>query len=260
MTTETETKKVIAAESGHWYDGKTGEPRYTIIGKNGKKRATTLRDARTENLVPSVTSVLGLLTRPGLEAWKQNNILLSAATMPHDPNIPLEAWCDAVVADAKAQSEKAMQLGTDIHAAIEIYLNGETIDPLYIPYVMPVIQEMEHRGWLEKRNIEHSFAHKAGFGGKSDFFNDTVMIDFKTKAFTRKDVEENKKLAWDEQCYQLAAYRYGMYLEHLACINIFISTTEPGLFYVHEWDNSEIQHGEGVFLQALKLWKLIKNF
>ena len=33
------------SESGHWYT-KLGEPAYQIIGKNGNKRATTVRDAR----------------------------------------------------------------------------------------------------------------------------------------------------------------------------------------------------------------------
>ena len=48
------------AESGHWYT-RGGEPAYTVTGKNGKERNTTLRDARTMNLVPSVTTVLKVL-------------------------------------------------------------------------------------------------------------------------------------------------------------------------------------------------------
>jgi hypothetical protein len=36
-------------ESGHWYCAVTGQPRYTTIGKNGKERNTTLRDAKTDN-------------------------------------------------------------------------------------------------------------------------------------------------------------------------------------------------------------------
>ena len=42
------------SESGHWYDH-TGESKYTIVGKNGKERPTTLRDARKHCYVPSVT-------------------------------------------------------------------------------------------------------------------------------------------------------------------------------------------------------------
>jgi hypothetical protein len=35
-------------EGGHWYDAQ-GEARHTIVGKNGKERKTTLRDARKES-------------------------------------------------------------------------------------------------------------------------------------------------------------------------------------------------------------------
>jgi len=34
-------------EGGHWYDAQ-GEARHTIVGKNGKERKTTLRDARKD--------------------------------------------------------------------------------------------------------------------------------------------------------------------------------------------------------------------
>jgi hypothetical protein len=57
------------AESTHWYD-KNGKPQYTVIGKNGKERNTSLVDARKENLVPSVTTIIGMAAKPQLENWK----------------------------------------------------------------------------------------------------------------------------------------------------------------------------------------------
>ena len=68
-------------ESTHWYT-RAGNPMYTIIGKNGKERNTTLRDARTLDLVPSVTTILGVAAKPGLEKWKQEQVLLAALTLP----------------------------------------------------------------------------------------------------------------------------------------------------------------------------------
>ena len=66
-------KEPRASESNHWYT-RDGVPRYTVIGKNGKERATTLRDARTENLVPSVTTVLNVAAKPALTQWLQKQI------------------------------------------------------------------------------------------------------------------------------------------------------------------------------------------
>ena len=69
------------SQAGHWYT-RSGESAYTVIGKNGKERNTTLRDAREHSLVPSVTTILKCASSPGLEAWKQTQVLLSALTLP----------------------------------------------------------------------------------------------------------------------------------------------------------------------------------
>lgn len=257
----TETKKIIASESCHWYT-QDGQPCYEVPKAKGNgMRPTTLRDARKLGLVPSVTSVLQILARPGLEAWKQNNILLAAATMPHDPNMPLETWCDRVAQDAKEQSEKAMQLGTDIHAALEAALTSdEVIETKYDEYIEPLLDAMLALNLINiSQRAEKSFAHPIGFGGKIDFYNEEYLIDFKTKAFAKQDVDDKKQLAWDEHCWQLAAYRYGIQKPHLRCLNIFISTTEPGLFHFHEWTEEELKTGSAIFLETLKLWKLIKG-
>ena len=62
---------MIKPESNaRWYDT-NGNPRHEA----------TLREARKENLLPSVTTVIGAtLANPGLEVWKQNQVLLSALT------------------------------------------------------------------------------------------------------------------------------------------------------------------------------------
>jgi hypothetical protein len=68
------------SESGHWYK-KDGSPAYTTIGKTGE-RATTLRDARKLGLLPSVTTINGMLSKAGLDTWKQQQVLLAALTLP----------------------------------------------------------------------------------------------------------------------------------------------------------------------------------
>ena len=41
-----------------------GTPAYTIVGKNGKERPTTLRDARQHGLLPSVSGIIRSPQRP----------------------------------------------------------------------------------------------------------------------------------------------------------------------------------------------------
>jgi hypothetical protein len=223
--------------------------------KPGTMRPTTLRDAKKLGLVPSVTTITRIMATPELEQWKAQQILLSAATSPYKrSDMSADEWAQKVMTDALSQMEKAREKGTAIHGAIEKYLTGNTIDPDLAPSVVPVIQEMEKRGMLDNRKVEHSFAHPLGYGGKIDYHNDTVVIDFKTKGF----LDTTKKLAWDEQCYQLAAYRLGIKAPHLKCYNIFISTSVEGLIYFHEWTEEELKRGVNVFLSALDLWKKVK--
>ena len=79
------TPTIRASESNHWYT-QDGEPQYTVPSKkDGSPRATTLRDARTMALVPSVTTVLNMAAKPALTAWLQQQVLYAALTLPPPP-------------------------------------------------------------------------------------------------------------------------------------------------------------------------------
>ena len=88
----------FTAESGHWYT-REGEPMYTIIGANGKERNTTLRDAKKEGLVPSVTTILSMIAKPSLENWKIDQALNSALTLDREEGESFQSFtyrCKAV--------------------------------------------------------------------------------------------------------------------------------------------------------------------
>ena len=66
--------------SSHWYFP-DGTPLHQVPRADGKgSRPTSLRDARKLGLFPSVTNVLSILAKPGLEAWKQEQAILAART------------------------------------------------------------------------------------------------------------------------------------------------------------------------------------
>ena len=68
-------KEPRASESNHWYT-RNGVPQYTVEAKKGGQRNTTLRDARAMGLVPSVTTILNIIAKPGLTLWLQQQVLL----------------------------------------------------------------------------------------------------------------------------------------------------------------------------------------
>ena len=103
--------KSADSESGHFYAA-DGSPAYRIIGKNGKERNTNVRDARELNLVPSVTTVLGLIAKPGLATWLQQQVLLAALTLPRIAGESEENWLERVMSDSKSTGRDAMDRGT----------------------------------------------------------------------------------------------------------------------------------------------------
>src|SRR3989304_6517093 len=110
MMTEQAHSKDYASDAGHWYT-QSGEPMYTIIGKNGNARATTLRDARTLKLLPSVTSILAMLPKPALITWMKKQVLMAALTLTRLPNEADEAHISRILADADEQSRMAREKG-----------------------------------------------------------------------------------------------------------------------------------------------------
>lgn len=58
-------EKKVDLDGSHWYS-RDGDPVYTILkaDKTGS-RNTTLRDARKYHLLPSVTTVFSIMSKPG---------------------------------------------------------------------------------------------------------------------------------------------------------------------------------------------------
>ena len=128
----------LPSESGHWYTPR-GEPAHTIIGANGKERATTLRDARKEGFLPSVTTVLKVAANEGLNRWLKSNLLMAAATLPRIEGESADDWINRVTEDAQRQGQEAASLGTSIHASLEKAYEGEYYDPEHKDFVIATI-------------------------------------------------------------------------------------------------------------------------
>ena len=107
---------VATEQSTHWYRP-DGSAAY----------GSTLRDARKEKLLPSVTTVTSLLAAPGLEAWKQSQLVLAALTMPREElGDDLDDAAARIVSDARQAGKDAATRGTEIHNDCESILrNGK---------------------------------------------------------------------------------------------------------------------------------------
>lgn len=250
-----------AAESVHWYR-QDGAPQYTVKAKDGSDRPTTLRDARKMSLVPSVTTILKVAAKPGLEAWKQEQMLLAALTLPRVPGETEKDLIARIVADSKETAKQAAETGTRIHESIEAWFEG--VRPVEHEEIAKAFEEAIFNHFkthpLQEWLTERSFAHM-GYGGKVDMYCQPdqyaptgIVLDAKSKDFGPDDKVE----AYDEHVMQLAAYRQGLGIPHARCANVFASRTHPGLIKIIEWSEQDLQKGWEMF-QCLKNYWMLKN-
>jgi hypothetical protein len=211
--------KENTSESGHFYLP-NGDTAYRIVGKNGKERNTTVKDAREHGLLPSVTTIIGCASKPALDVWKQQQAILSALTLPRLEGESEEDWLSRVVADSKETAKSAAERGTQIHGVIEAFYEG-----IYIPELPPYVRAVEsaineHFGsqlWIS----EKSFAY-GGFGGKCDLVAKSgFVVDFKT---TEKDLDKLDYF-FDHQM-QLSAYRQGFDMPNARCAIVYVNALQ----------------------------------
>jgi hypothetical protein len=234
--------------AGHWYRKSDGSPMYTIVGKNGKERDTTLRDAREHDLVPSVTTIMRVAAAPGLDLWKQQQVLKAAVSVPRLENEPEEDWFSRIMKVSKETSAEAADRGTSMHNVIEDYFNKKPGD--YPDYVLntyfAIVKEFGNQKWV----TEKSFAAD-GFGGKVDLHCEDIVIDFKTK-----EVVDDKTAAYDEQLMQLAAYSRGLNMPDALCANVYVDLAGNVKVITH--DPQDIEKAWQMFTHLLAFYR-IKN-
>ena len=237
-------------ENGHWYT-KDGHPAYTTIGKTGE-RPTTLRDARKLGLLPSVTTINGMLSKAGLDTWKQQQVLLAALTLPRSEGESEQEWLARVMQDSKATGREAAERGTAIHAVIEEYFEQKYM-PNKPPYLDAIdkalIDAFGSQLWL----TEKSFGHPLGFGGKCDLMSSSgFVVDFKTK-----ETDLDKVDVYFEHEMQLAAYREGLGMPTARSAIVFVNALTNQVKLI-EISQEKLQSGWECFEHLLRVYQ-IKN-
>ena len=239
--------KENTSESGHWYLP-DGSPAYRTIGKNGKERNTTVKDARGLGLLPSVTTIIGCAAKPALDVWKQQQAILAALTLPRLEGESEEDWLSRVVSDSKETAKQAAERGTHIHGIIEAFYEGVYIPelPPYVRVVESVINE--HFGqqlWVS----EKSFAY-GGYGGKCDLVAKSgFVVDFKT---TEKDLDK-LDYYFDHQM-QLAAYRQGFEMPNARCAIVYVNALQNKAKLV-EIPDADLRIGWDCFTHLLAFYR-----
>lgn len=262
---------------GHYYRN-DGTPAHFEGPAGG---ATTLREARKHGLVPSVTEVLAILAKPKLEEWKRKQTLLAAIWLPDEdrerlqrmdaqvaaeaePDPDQKAWFrglwSRVEREASRIAQEAAAEGAAIHDAIEASFERRPFVARFRPIVSAVHQILsDNFGGVPDWEVEQSFAHPAGFGGKMDIRSRSLRLIGDHKG-VQVAPDEDKQLAHDQH-WQLGGYAEGIDMQDdCRGFNLFISRTHPGHVRFHEWSPEKMRQGREVFMATLKTWQAIKGF
>ena len=259
--------------ASHWYF-RDGTPLHKVPRADGKgERPTSLRDARKLGLFPSVTNILSILAKPGLDAWKQEQAILAALTLPRNEGESLDDFAKRVLIDMTREVSRAADLGSAVHAAIEGYAQGG-----WIPEDKNVAMLFEPaRKWFDEdvvavHSVEIATAnHQFGYAGRVDLVatlkstGRPTVVDFKTQKTRRDKAGEFKPLLHDTWPLQLEAYRQALAsrdqgLTDAAIASVVIGSTEPAPVVVKVWDDADKAGFFRAFLAARDLWVWQKNY
>jgi genome maintenance exonuclease 1 len=253
----------------HWYL-RDGRPFHEIAKKDGSgNRAVTLADARKCLALPSVTNILGVLAKPGLDAWKIEQGIMAALTLPRLTDEPLDVFARRVVTDMGEQVEKAADFGTAIHSACEVYaLNKELpSDPKLLEHLK------DWQRWFDGNveridSIEQVFVHlEHGYAGRVDMIAKLkgigwAVVDFKTQKIKRSVKGEPKPAFYETWPLQLAAYQQAALAfsgkNITALVSVVIDSSMPGPVHVKVYENPAEYFK--MFLAATTLWRFVKGY
>jgi hypothetical protein len=253
--------KLFSPDAAHWYQ-RDGQPLHTVLSAKGEPRPTTLRDARKLDLLPSVTNILGVIAKPELTAWLQEQAVMAALTLPRIAGETEDAFAKRVVEDSLTTRDGAADFGTAFHHGAERIAQTLEVDQAdllsaWLNRYRDWFQEnVVTCRWTEQRVVSNQF----GYAGTADLLiehkvHGLCLVDLKTMKINPK----YKMKPYSTWAYQLAAYRKALGVE-ARCINLIVNSVTPETPIEHVWGEAEMDAGSRAFMAARELWVIEKDY
>jgi hypothetical protein len=235
---------------------------HSVLSLKGDPRPTTLRDARKLGLIPSVTNILGVIAKPELTAWLQEQAVLAALTLPRIAGESEDAFAKRVVADSQSPRDGAADFGTGFHHGAERVAKSLEVDPKG-----PAAAWLGHyRDWFQANCVRLVWTERVlvdaalGYAGTAD-----LLIEHQAYGLTLVDLKTTKIKAgakatpYKSWCYQLAAYRRALG-QPVRCMNLIVNSAEASAPVEHVWADEDMERGWVAFESARKLWVIEKGY
>lgn len=251
-----------ASDSDRWYDPKTQESVNDCLAKNGNTKKVTLREARKEGYVPSVTTILHSLSKPALEKWKVKQYL-EVAHRSRGLYWDQEDWIKEVIRVGDEEMSVAKDKGQEIHGDVDRWLEEGMPEPVS-PHVKAARAALNSIiDPSAPYDVETTFCRQRNgvwVAGKCDLHYPRagVIVDWKS---SKSACDGSEKLGYDEHVMQGACYSMALFNDLIPDFhNVFLSTSNPGAFQVVRWTTEDLARGWGMYCAAYQLWTLSKNY
>jgi len=243
-------------EKAGWYPLYTPEKNYT------------LREARKDQAagvvaVPSVTTYFKCLNKQQLLDWKMEQVANACYDDQEARSWERDEYVQAMVARADNASRPAADLGTAIHAAIELAIADKDYEAGMDQYVQPVMKARAELG-IKSLGVETCCGSLGlGYGGKCDEYAEGfTIVDLKSRK--SKPAKQPKVASYSTDRLQTASYGYALFGNDFFTkgrgIILGISTTVPGLVTAHEFTGAELADAFDAFIGLTKVWRFENSF
>ena len=261
---------MAGTSGGHWYFP-DGRPCHEVANAKGTGyRNTTVADARKLGLLPSPTSITGVLDKAFLNNWAKEQVGKSAFdNRPAEGEEP-DAYAKRLVRLAYQQVRESAEFGTKFHEVAEDVLNGGPVPEDWAVYIDPLLNWKKEAGleFIEREKVVVNL--KQGYAGTMDIGAKTkdgqpVVIDWKTRK-TYPNIPDDKIQPYDGQIMQIASYAGAYWGEERVLAgevfgaNAYISSTEPGRFVVCKYTGKQLAEAYECFLHACGVWRYMKSY
>lgn len=261
---------VTSENKAHWYDIPSKQSRhytpYADKKRKGEMRKTTLSDARKAGYAPSVTTILDVISKPGLEMWKLETAIMAALTLPQEQGEVTDAFAKRIVEDMKTSARKAADKGKKIHNAAERFLKGQAIylEPELNELFFPLMNWLEHEV-QEVIMAEQVLVHPGDqYAGTVDLIAilksyGPMVVDIKTQG-----IKKGKPTIYPEWSLQLEAYRQAYYklpkFLSVGLLSLVVSSEEPLEPLAHQWPEEGSTDRILAFRAAQDLWRWQRSY
>jgi len=219
-----------------------------------------------------VTNVIGVIAKPELTAWLQEQAVMAALTLPRLPGETEDAFARRVVGDSQTTRDGAADFGTAFHHGAERVAQSLEVDPAdaLAPWLTL------YRDWFQANCRRVLWTERVlvnaqlGYAGTAD-----LLIEHRTLGLTLVDLKtQGVKAAMGPSTYkswgyQLAAYRQALLPslgcgttsgEPVACMNLIMNSREPHPPVEAPWSEEHLADGWEAFKAAHKLWTIEKGY